>query len=451
MEAVPSQKKRNTVAKRLEIVQKIEKGVSVEQLIAEYGISKRTVFRYKQTASSIREYAKKAYNTMDLKKRMKLLYEDVDDRLYTWILEKQASGEVLTDTILQNKARAMHEESDGPSKFTASRGWLRCFKRRHNVHMKSLSPIHVGRPLNTYELAAKTFLKELSAILDKEDISEENIYNMDETSLMWKALPRKILARERDKKQEIKNIKVRPDRVSVVFCTNATGTHKLPLLLINKYANPPSIKDCILTLPVIYKTQCNSWINKIVFNDWFKNHFKVSVRQRQMQNHQKGRVLLLIGNCKGHMPIQYKWDDAQFKVVFLPPNTCSFIQPLDQGIIAECKRMYKYDLQKRVLQYHEIRQFYADYNIKDCIDLISNIWNEITAPSIRSSWKNLLGRIPLTENPREQDSKTSNESNYVDFINRKEYIYWKNGSTFYYCKKSDILTNNIRHVESVEQ
>ncbi|XP_043251226.1 jerky protein homolog-like [Colletes gigas] len=437
MTSIPTKKGRTTIATRLEILQKFEKGVSVQQLIAEYGVSKRTIFRYRNSAASIRNFMEKP-NYMDLKKKIHILHEDIDNRLYAWITEKQDLGEILTDSLLQKKARELHAEFDGTSKFTASRGWLRCFKRRHDVH---LSGIHLQKP-NKYDLAAEKFIEELSTLLEEENIHKENIYNMDETSLMWKALSRKTLSKERE--QGKKRIKVRPNRISLIFCTNATGSHKFPLLLINKSAHPRSIKDCLLTLPVVYKTQTNGWIDETIFNDWFTNHFKPSVLHHQRQNHRKGKVLLLIGNSKEHIPIQQIWDDSQFKVIFLPPNTSSIIQPLDQGIIEECKKMYQHDLHHRVLQYDELKQFYINYGIKDCIDIISEAWNRIMVIDIKNSWTKLLGQTPLAEDPNDHDPMANIQSNAVYFIDRKEYLYWKNGDKIYYCKKHDILTNNIK-------
>lgn len=400
MATIPARKEQNTVAKRLEILQKLEKGVPAEKLAAEYGINKRTIYRYRNNAASIRRFSESP-NSMDLKKKPTLLHEDVDNRLYAWISERQALGEVLTDNLLQKRARELHAEFASPSNFTASRGWLRCFKRRHGMH---LAGIH-GEKADAKELATEKFLEELSGIIDEENIDEENVYNVDETSLMWKALPRRTLAHEGE--QGMEERKVKKDRVSVVFCTNATGTHKLPPLFINKYANPRALKHCIHSLPVVYKSQNNACIDETVFNDWFTNHFKPSVWQHQMQKYREGKVLLLVGNCKGHMSSQQTWEDSQFKIMFLPTNTSSIIQPMDQGIIAECKKLFRHNLLRRVLRYGGIRQFYADYDIKDCIDIISEAWGEITALNIRNSWRKLLDRSPSAEETEEQDSKAN--------------------------------------------
>ena len=57
----------------------------------------------------------------------------------------------------------------------------------------------------------------------------EDIYNMDETGLFWKLLPDRILASE-----QLPGGKFHKERISVAFCCNASGTHKLNPWIIHK-------------------------------------------------------------------------------------------------------------------------------------------------------------------------------------------------------------------------
>ena len=51
---------------------------------------------------------------------------------------------------------------------------------------------------------------------------QEDIYNMDETALFWKATLSTTLAME-----QLSGGKVEKARITANFCCNATGTHKL--------------------------------------------------------------------------------------------------------------------------------------------------------------------------------------------------------------------------------
>ena len=52
---------------------------------------------------------------------------------------------------------------------------------------------------------------------------------------------------------------------------------------------------------------------------------------------QKRKIALLVDNAPGHIADDYD----NIKLVFLPPNTTSKLQPLDQGIISWVKREYR--------------------------------------------------------------------------------------------------------------
>lgn len=381
-----------TVAKSLDILHKLEKGATVVQVAAEYGVHRKTIYRIRNKAASIRKVSKNP-NLMDLKRTPILQYEDVDNQLYAWILKRRALGVMLTDNLLQEKARELQKEFAGSSNFTASRGWLWRFKRRHGIIMSN----HKEK-LDANQLAVDKFIEELWGILIDERIHEEDVYNMDETSLMWKAVPRRTLVQE---ERQLEGTKLRKDRVTVAFCANTTGTHKLPLLFVNKYANPRALKHCKHILPVVYKSENNGVVSKAIFSDWYTNNFKPGVRQYQLQQHRTGKVLLLVDNCRAHTISEQSRDDSQFKLMILPPNTSSTIQPMDQGVIAKCKKFFRHKLLRRIHQHSSngVAQFYADYDVKDCIDIIAEAWNVLTTTNIRNSWRKLLRRPLFIESP----------------------------------------------------
>ena len=70
------------------------------------------------------------------------------------------------------------------------------------------------------------------------------------------------------------------------------------------------------------------------------------MRERRLEE----KALLLLDNCRAHSPANtLRSDDGKFCVMFMPPNTTSIIQPLDQGIISSFKRHYRTDLVKDIV------------------------------------------------------------------------------------------------------
>lgn len=70
------------------------------------------------------------------------------------------------------------------------------FKKRHNIRLMRTN----GRNVVANEEGANKFIKDFEKLMKREDITKENIYNVDNTFLLWKTLPSKILAETKIKK-----------------------------------------------------------------------------------------------------------------------------------------------------------------------------------------------------------------------------------------------------------
>ena len=75
-------------------------------------------------------------------------------------------------------------------------------------------------------------------------------------------------------------------------------------------------------------------MNGPIFHSYMKNWNDELARQRR-------HILLLIDNAPSHIVDEY----SNIKIQFLPPNTTSKIQPLDQGIIRSVKCAYRKTIQ----------------------------------------------------------------------------------------------------------
>ena len=125
------------------------------------------------------------------------------------------------------------------------------------------------------------------------------------------------------------------DRMSLLLCTNMTGTDKHKPLIIGKSHRPTALKRqsiSIRQLGIEYYSNENGWMTAPIFQCWLKGWNEELIKQ-------KCEILLLIDNAPFHIA-----DDSGYsniKVQFLPPNTMSQIQPLDQGIIHVTKCHYR--------------------------------------------------------------------------------------------------------------
>jgi len=76
----------------------------------------------------------------------------------------------------------------------------------------------------------------------------------------------------------------------------------------------------VKTLPVQYVANQDAWMTAVIFCDWLLSCDKELKRP----------ILLLVDNCIAHnVDVTFK----NIRMVFLPANTTSIIQPCDQRII----------------------------------------------------------------------------------------------------------------------
>ena len=135
----------------------------------------------------------------------------------------------------------------------------------------------------------------------------------------------------------------------MLVCVNKTGTHKLKPLCIGKSAKPRCFHHVNMeTMPLAYTASGNAWMTAAIFTEWFKKSFVPSVRRHLRECRMEEKALLLFDNCRVHPPAgMLRSADRNITVMYMPPNTTSVIQPLDQGIIAAFKRRYRQELIKR--------------------------------------------------------------------------------------------------------
>nr|XP_033696891.1 tigger transposable element-derived protein 1-like [Tursiops truncatus] len=86
------------------------------------------------------------------------------------------------------------------------------------------------------------------------------------------------------------------------------------------------------------------------------------------------------------------------KIVHLPPNTTSLIQPMHQGVIATFKKYYLCHTFRQEVKASDksgttLQTFWKDYNIYKAIKNIDFAWHEVTAITMNGVWKNFCLRL----------------------------------------------------------
>ena len=92
------------------------------------------------------------------------------------------------------------------------------------------------------------------------------------------------------------------------------------------------------------------------------------------------------------------------------PNTTSLIQPMDQGILENIKRLYERDLLLCLLQEENesfnMATFTKTLNILDAVLMCAKSWSEVKESTIAKSWSKILFQPTLHQ---DDDPETSDE------------------------------------------
>lgn len=170
----------------------------------------------------------------------------------------------------------------------------------------------------------------------------ENIFNMDETALFWRRSPSGGLST-----QTIPGQKKDKSRVSLIICTNATGTQRLHIWVIGQSARPRALRSVnIEAMELIWKSNKKAWMNSTIMRQWLRA-FYASVGTTRS-------ILLLLDNLRAHITgVEQEPPPPNVRIQFLPANSTSLYQPLDQGIIQNLKVYYRKAWLEFILQKYE--------------------------------------------------------------------------------------------------
>ena len=167
----------------------------------------------------------------------------------------------------------------------------------------------------------------LPTMLSKYELNQ--IYNADEFGLFYRAQPEKSLHLKDERCVGGKHSKL---RLTGLAAANAGGGGggTLPMFVIGKSKFPRCFKN-IKHLPCHYRSQNKSWMDSTLFEEW--------VREKDRRFTAEGKkIALVVDNCPAHPSID---NLVSVALIFLPPNTTSKLQPMDQGVIRSLKAYYK--------------------------------------------------------------------------------------------------------------
>jgi transcriptional regulator with XRE-family HTH domain len=393
-------------------------GLSIRKLADKYSISKSSVANILTRRD---EYQQDYLNNANKGVKRKLKNDTskhIDEVLFEWFTAQRAKHIPISGPLLQEKARQIADELGlQPDEFKASNGWLEKFRNRHLIGYRQISGESAGVCATTTE----EWKQRLGTIID--EYSDDDIYNADETGLLFKAMPDRSLVLS---KEECKGGKRSKERYTVLLCSNWSGSDKLKPLVIGKHSHllltnilnrilgksrqPRCFKGLnISNLPVTWKANRTAWMNAKLFSEWLTEINKVMKKNSR-------QILLFLDNAPCH---PHDLELSNIKFVFFPPNTTSIVQPLDQGVINSFKCHYRRMLVKHIIAQCTMAHSIDQINVTalDAIRWIDEAWKTVTSTTIRNGFSSAgFCSIPSNQHTSDHDIVLTNEDEHQSSI-----------------------------------
>ena len=384
-----------SIADKLEVCKLVKNKVPKSFIMDKFKIGKSTIndICRKEDEFVKFETKKQELGVSSATKRAKVIkagsFDKLDEALYIWFRQAREAGSPVTGPIMMEKAAELHKLLYSKNKdikpFTGSSGFQWRFCQRFGIKSLAIS----GEKLSSDSSAAKKFVEEFKSIT--EGYSLDQVFNCDETGLYYKMLPGRTLASVHNEPSGTKKAK---DRVTINACSNASGSVKLPLLLIGKSKNPRCFRGINKSaLGVVYKSQKNAWVNTQIFKDWFDNHFVPAVQKELKALGKEPKAILLMDNCPAHPQEEHLVSaDGKITAKFLPPNVTPLIQPMDQGILECIKRNYRKAILRNILSEADCNVVASlkKIDILKVTEQVAAAWDLVGPSTIRKCWKVLF-------------------------------------------------------------
>ncbi|KAG7170829.1 Tigger transposable element-derived protein 1-like 31 [Homarus americanus] len=391
---------------RYKIIQELEKGTRQVDLARQHGVNESTIRTIKKDAAKIKEHMNitKSTGTSMIKYCHNQVLLKTEKLLVSYLVHQARRNMAVDTSSVKEYARELY----------AAR-----FKKRNKIININIG----GEEASADRVAAREFPPFLREIMEEGQYTDDQVFNMDESGLFWKKLPSKTFVVKNASK--CRGRKLQKEHITVLFTTNASGTCKLKLSVIHTARKPHTYKSMDMTkLNVHWLTARKAWMFSTLSLSWFDDCFVPDVKKFCEQQNVPFKILLLLDNAPGHSPLLLD-RHPNVKVVFLPPNTTSILQPMDQELICNVKAAFSTKKFKLLNDYTNtkeelrnlsdtntdskseddedqqlaeqevlLKQFWRTFNVKKAVDFLVEAWDQLSVATVRHAWRHVLQGIP---------------------------------------------------------
>lgn len=386
------------IATKLQVAEEFKNGMSQVHVMSKYNISRRLCSNIKAQEKELRE--RLACGNAESKSSKGGQFPDIERDLLLFLDTARKAGLSVTRQIFHFRALQLRDElltkiEDKAEEvrlkaFSASESWVKKFIKRHNL--KNFTP-HAEAGSVDPTVVREGIIKLRNQLYDYE---APNIYNMNETALFYRLLPKKtyVFRGEDGKVRGVKGMKVK-DRITLIVATNADGSHKLPLSIIGSEQKPCAfdLRPC----PMPYFSQRKAWNDSQTCRKWFIRVFLSAIRKRTSKP-----VALVMDIASSHGAALVD-PTGQVSLFFLPHNCTAVHQPMDCGIMAFIKLRYRILFLERTVELMDKREVLRTASkgmvdgtkgilnghqphMLDAAEIVHEVWEKCCSETVARCW-----------------------------------------------------------------
>jgi hypothetical protein len=357
---------------------------SVTQLqLVEYMAREHNVHITQGTVSNTLKRSKAVLENdgIDLNAKKVLLIDlpDVDKALMEWYRLNQDRISITGDRLKSKAAdfmRICHPNLNPLKEVSSgwSNGWLQSFQKRCGFHDYSSRMAESSSGSSIHRLHSQQGLPTLQRMIDS--YHPEDVFNMDETGLLFRLPPDASAMHSLQGPQRDIN------RISIVLCTNESGTEKMPLTIIGHTYTPQCFKrhgNSMEAYGIKWQANKKAWMTTSIFQEWLLA-FDGKMAGR--------RVLLIIDDCPSQTITGLKLKNTNIQ--FLERNTTtttSVVQPCEAGITKTFKAHYRKTLNEEMIAHHVNSRLSFKMDVADAILLSILAWDAVNTSTIQSCFR----------------------------------------------------------------
>ena len=126
----------------------------------------------------------------------------------------------------------------------------------------------------------------------------------------------------------------------------------------------------------LQRTKKKNWMDSDLFEDWVREQDKKFERGNR-------KVLLIVDNCPAHPEIGGL---KAIELCFLPPNTTSITQPMDQGVIRSLKAKYRSRMTQQIIKAIDANKSIPKVNVLDAMKMLTLCWEDVTEETVKKGF-----------------------------------------------------------------